>query len=75
MKPSQISQTANPPVVALGIKQVSEATDLTPPTIYAEINAGRLRSFFVGRRRLVSLEALREWQHDREAEAASGDRR
>ncbi len=80
MKTSQISETTNPPVVALSIKQTCAVTNLTPPTIYAEINAGRLRSFKVGRRRLVGLEALREWQRNRlaeqtgEAEAASEDR-
>ena len=51
----------------------STSDEITLPTIYAEINAGRLRSFTIGRRRLVGLEALREWQ--KEAEAASKDRR
>ena len=38
-------------------------------TVYNEINAGRLRSYKVGRRRFVSEEACVEYVRAREAEA------
>ena len=37
-------------------------------TVYNEINAGRLRSYKVGRRRFISEEALVEYIRAREAE-------
>ena len=37
-------------------------------TLVREIKAGRLRTFKVGARRLISIDALRDWIRDREAE-------
>jgi excisionase family DNA binding protein len=37
-------------------------------TVYKEIAEGRLRTFKVGRRRLISSEAERQWIESREAE-------
>jgi len=45
-----------------------EVTGLGRNSIYEEINAGRLLSFRVGRRRFVSEQAILNWIADREAE-------
>lgn len=60
------------PSLALPIAKAMQATGLGRNSIYDEINSGRLRSFRVGRRRLVSEEAIREWIRDREAESLQG---
>lgn len=46
-----------------------ERNSISVPTFYKEVNAGRLRTFKVGRKRLVSAAAEREWIADREREA------
>ena len=61
-------QTRETPSLALPIAKAMEATGLGRNSIYEEINAGRLRSFRVGRRRLVSEKAILDWIADREAE-------
>lgn len=48
-------------VSGLSISEVAESAGLSRQTVYNEINAGRLKTFKVGRRRLVSPAALREW--------------
>ena len=59
---------------AHSIPKVCELLDLSHPSIYSEINSGRLRSFKVGRRRFVSQEAINAWIRDREAEATTENR-
>jgi len=49
--------------VGLSIPEVMEATGLCRQTIYTQINSGELESFKVGRRRLVSPQALSRWVH------------
>jgi len=39
--------------------------------VFVEIKAGRLQSFNVGRRRLISKQAAEKWMHEREAEEAT----
>lgn len=46
---------------AYSIPEVCLRTGLGRSSIYEEIKAKRLRSFTVGRRRLVRPSALREW--------------
>ncbi|MGH8660027.1 MAG: excisionase family DNA-binding protein, partial [Gammaproteobacteria bacterium] len=41
-------------------------------TVYREIAKGRLKSYKVGRRRLISRQAGEEWQRRLEAEAEGG---
>ena len=53
------------------ITEVMETLRLSRQTVYNEINSGRLRTFNVGRRRMVSAEALRDWVQAREAEATA----
>jgi excisionase family DNA binding protein len=56
--------------VAASVRTWARLLDLSHPTIYQEIHAGRLRSFKVGaRRRLISRAAIDEWIRAREAEA------
>lgn len=57
--------------IAYNIEQAMEALDLSRQSIYDEINEGRLRTFRVGRRRLVSAEALTDYVRDREAESVN----
>lgn len=58
--------------LSLSIPEAMQATSLGRNSIFDEIKAGRLRSFTVGRRRLVSEKAIRDWIADREAEQARG---
>ena len=53
------------------VNEVAERNSLCRQSIYNEINAGRLRSFKVGKSRRISDEAEREWIRQREAEAAA----
>ena len=53
-----------PPPVAKAVLSVTEAMhalDLSRQSIYDEINAKRLRSFKVGRRRLIPSDGIQEW--------------
>ncbi len=52
--------------LAVSIDEASRLTNLSKPTLYSEIEAGRLRSFTQGRRRLISVKALKEWIAARE---------
>ena len=49
------------PVVGLSVPEVMASTGLSRQSVYSEINSGRLRSFKVGKRRLVSPTALTAW--------------
>jgi hypothetical protein len=57
---------------AYGVEGFGEAHDLGRTTVYQEIKEGRLRSFLVGKRRLISVEAAAEWRRKREEETAGG---
>ena len=61
-------QPARPRRLAHPIPNAMEVTGLGRNSIYEEINAGRLLSFRVGRRRFVSEQAILNWIADREAE-------
>ena len=49
------------PVLGYSIPEVMQSTGLSRSTIYQEIANGALKTFKVGRRRLVSPTALRAW--------------
>ena len=56
--------------LALTVKETCKALgDITPPTFYKEIAAGRLKTFKIGNRRFVSPDALRSYVSAREKEA------
>ncbi len=44
---------------------------ITRDRVFAEIRAGRMRSFIVGRSRFITVEAVEDWIHEREQEAGS----
>lgn len=51
------------------IPQVMAELNLSRATVYVEINAKRLRTYKVGRRRMVSRDALQDWIKAREKES------
>ena len=53
----------------LTIPDTCEVLNTSRATVYDEINAGRLRSFTIGRRRYVSREAIADYIREREGEA------
>ncbi len=57
--------------LAVSVDEASRLVKLSRPTIYSEINSGRLKSFSQGRRRLISLRALKDWIAAREREAST----
>ena len=58
--------------ISLTVEQVAKRNHLSRQSIYNEINAGRLRSFKVGKSRRITERAESEWIHEREAEASTG---
>ena len=63
-------QGSNPDQVAYGIEDASRLLGLGRTTVFAEISAGRLKSFRVGKRRLVPATALTEYVAARMAEGS-----
>lgn len=55
---------------AYSIPQFCDVFGIGRTQVYAELKAGRLRGYMVGRRRFISAAAANEWQRDREAEAS-----
>ncbi len=51
------------------LEQAAEALGVSRRTVYVEIGAGRLQSFTIGRRRLISDEALHRYVEARERES------
>ena len=58
MKNTAISTVPRP---VISVPEAMLALDLSRQAIYDEINAQRLRSFKVGRRRLIPVEGIHEW--------------
>ncbi len=56
-------------VKSRGVRDFAKAYGISRSQAYEEINAGRLRTFNVGKRRLISDEASEDWRRDREREA------
>jgi excisionase family DNA binding protein len=59
MQKESLSSVNNKAV--LSVTEAMEALDLSRQTIYNEINAKRLRSFKLGRRRLIPADGIPEW--------------
>lgn len=55
--------------ISLTVEQVAKRNQLSRQSIYNELNAGRLRSFKVGKSRRITELAEQEWILEREAEA------
>jgi excisionase family DNA binding protein len=56
------------PCLTYSIDELMRALKLSRQVVYDEINAGRLKTYKVGRRRFASAEALRAWVRQRETE-------
>jgi len=52
--------------LTLSITDAAKALNVSRPTIYKEIQQGRLQTFTIGRRRLVTPDALRDYVSQRE---------
>ena len=52
------------------IQEAAKILGLSRQSVYNELNAGRLKSYKVGKRRFISSQALSQYVRDREAEAA-----
>ena len=50
------------------IETVCELVSLSRSSVYEELTTGRLRSIYVGKRRLIPRDALSAWIADRESE-------
>lgn len=59
----------DPPHLANSIERARKELGVSKQKLYDEINQGRLKSFTVGRRRLISTESLKEYIREREAES------
>ncbi len=71
--PGDPKMRANPgTVLTYSINDAIDALNLSRQSVYNEINANRLKTYRVGRRRFISAEALSEWVRGREAEARIG---
>lgn len=56
--------------LSLTVDQAVEATGFSRTAIYRAMSAGQLRTFNVGRRRMVSVQALQEFIERQEKESA-----
>ena len=64
-------QTTHIAPVGLSIADACRAAGIGRSMLYEEIAAGRLKTFKVGRRRLVSPRALQEWADAKQRAAAA----
>ena len=60
----------NAPLGAHSVEGFAKAHTVGRTMVYQEIKTGRLRTFKVGKRRLISFEAAAEWRRKREEETA-----
>ncbi len=60
----------NAPLGAYDVESFAKGHHVGRTTVYEEIKEGRLRTFKVGRRRLISVEAAAKWRREREEETA-----
>ncbi len=56
--------------LSLTVDQAVEATGFSRTAIYRAMSAGQLRTFNIGRRRMVSVQALHEFIEKQERQAA-----
>lgn len=69
MQPNDQHQQQDHGAFLLTIDEAISSTRTSRATLYREINAGRLKTVKVGRRRYVTPQAIREWV----AELAGGE--
>ena len=63
----------NAPLGAYGVETFGKAHDLGRTKVYDEIKQGRLRTFKVDKRRLISVEAAANWRRNLEEETAGAE--
>ncbi len=68
MRTKEVSHPERPG--AFDVPGFCQAYNVSRSTFYEETKAGRLRTFAVGRRRLVSYEAAEDWRRLLERESA-----
>ena len=59
------------PPLALSINEAAQTIGISRATVYKEITAGRLRTFQINSRRLVSVTEIQNYIAAREAETAT----
>jgi excisionase family DNA binding protein len=70
----EMSQPNDLPTLGYSIVEVAEIIGVCRQTVYKEIDEDRLVTYTVGRRRLVSPDALRQWLRERELATMRGGR-
>ena len=63
------------PQFAFSVPDAAKLAGLGKSLLYEEIREGRLKTFRVGSRRLVSRDALEQYIREREQETGTGSRR
>lgn len=63
MRPSELAQNR----LAYSPAEVARLLGIGRTRLYEEIGSGALRSFCLGRRRLIRIEAIRDWLAAQEA--------
>lgn len=58
---SRRNQTTKPDRLCYTIDELAEAASVARTRIYDEISQGRLKTFKIGRRRMIAAEAVRDW--------------
>jgi len=58
------------PKLGYSVPEFAQMIGLCVDTVYKEINSGRLKSFKVGKRRIISPDACKEYVKQRETETA-----
>jgi excisionase family DNA binding protein len=59
-----MSKDLSPTRRGFSVEDVAHAYGLSRQRVYDEINAGRLHSLKVGRRRIITMEHLRAWEQE-----------
>lgn len=60
----------NLPKLGYSVPEFARMIGVCVDTVYKEINAHKLKSFKIGKRRIISPEAAKEYVKQREAETA-----
>jgi len=64
---------ASLPPLAVAPGEAARLMGIGRTLVYEEIASTRLRSAKIGKRRLITIEAIKDWLKAREAENASGE--
>lgn len=70
-QPKTHPQSMNP--IAVSPNEAARLSGVGRTTIYAALSSGDLKSIKIGTRRLITVEAIKDWLKAGEAENASSD--